>query len=173
MKKAMKKILIIGAIVVAIISLIAVYFFVIEPNFCKKQIVEQLDEIMAAPAQLIENEETPAMITFIEDRNGYELISVNRGWNSFAAKFKVFAPDVYSAVKKIEENEKKLTTDNVEEYVLRELEKAQIVETEVTLVCEKKGGKWTPILTSDFVDAYYGGTYRLQQEYLMGLVGEK
>jgi len=110
------------------------------------------------------------MIHHMEEKNGYELISLEEKDHFIIGTFRVFAPDLYAVAKTVD----KIDPDskNLEETVLDELNLAPIVEKEVSLVFERTEEGLSPILTSDFIDAYYGGAYRLYQEYLQVLAKE-
>ena len=59
-----------------------------------------------------------------------------------------------------------LVATNEEAEILKELAKASIVEKEVSIEFVKVNGEYKPQLTTEFLDAYYGGVYKLREEFL-------
>ncbi len=113
---------------------------------------------------------TPELIHQVEEKNGYELISLKENDHYLVGNFRVFAPDLYSVAKNVDKTNP--DSADLEETILNELSSAPVVEKEVSLIFERTEDGLSPILTSDFIDAYYGGAYRLYQEYLEILAKE-
>ena len=135
----------------------------------KEQALISLESALTVPS-IFSEEDPPEMILRVEQKNGYELIALEEQDHFVVGTFHVFAPDLYAVAKTVD----KIDPDskNLEKTVLDELNSAPIVEKEVSLVFEKTEAGLSPILTSDFIDAYYGGAYRLYEEYLLILAKE-
>ena len=139
-----------------------------KPNY-EEQAMTSLKVALTIPS-IFEEEETPELIRQVEEENGYELTSLEEKEHYVVCTFRVFAPDLYSVAKEVDDINP--DSEKLEKTVLKELDSAPIVEKEVSLVFEKTEDGLSPILTSDFIDAYYGGAYRLYEEYLQILAKE-
>lgn len=130
---------------------------------CDKSLQATLDSVQ------FDEEAIPLMIKLVEERNGYELLSIRKKEDTYVGILRVFAPDVYTAVKKVEKDDVKRAIEDMQRIIEEEIEKADIVETEIELKFQIEGENIVPILTSDFIDAYYGGVYRLREEIIKGV----
>ena len=57
--------------------------------------------------------------------------------------------------------------------ILDELKKASVIVSEEDLQFRLVDGKYQPILTDSFLDAYYGGIFRLREEWIASMVEEE
>ena len=128
--------------------------------------VQSLNQVLEFPKTVIPGEETPQILTLIEDRNGYALLSFEIEGDIAIGTFKVYCPDVYSVAKKIDSTMTNATKSELNAEILKELTNAQIIEKEISLEFEIIDGEYHPLLTTDFLDAYYGGVYQLREEIL-------
>lgn len=170
--KKNKAILIISVLSTILIAIIAVIVFFILGNSkpdLEKQTKKSLENALAI-STIIPDEATPEWILQVEKKNKYELISIEDKKTYAVGTFLVSSPDLYSVAKKVDEINPE--SSKLEETVSEELKKASIVKTEVTLIFKKTEEGLSPILTSDFLDAYYGGAYRLYEEHLQFLAKE-
>ena len=114
-------------------------------------------------AQLSEDEQAPAYVTMTEEKSSYEITSFVENGDLADALLLVRAPDLYSLLKEIEAREG-LTDEEKMAALEQELPNAGMLETEVAMQFQLVNGQWQPILTSEFMDAYYGGILRLRAE---------
>lgn len=125
-----------------------------------------LESVLTVPE--FENEVAePELVTALDERHGYELVSFSKNKSEAVAVLRVYAPDVYTCVKALPSE-----WDSAEEMaqaIAQSVSEAAIVEKEVELVFVKNGDEYQPVLTDEFVDAYYGGVLRLKEEYLLEL----
>ena len=126
-------------------------------------------ETVLADASIQTSVKEPEIVTVMDERHGYELISFAKKNKSEAvALLRVYAPDLYGCVKDLPEDWS--SEEEMGKEITRCVSEAAIVEKEVELVFVKNGDDYQPVLTEEFVDAYYGGVLRLKQEYLLELV---
>lgn len=110
-------------------------------------------------------EETPNYLLKMEEKSSYEIISLEeQEENIYAAVVRVTAPDLYSVVKNME-LEGELTEEQIDAAITAEIETADLVTTDVSMMFEYADEKWDPAFNEDFFDAYYGGIMRLRKEY--------
>ena len=157
-------------ILIALLFLIAGSIVVIVNNQKRKQeeirtnINHSLADTLCAPGELIEGEETPAFIIRLESMSSYQVLSLVQNDTYIVATLKVTAPDLYGVVEELEETSKAVSRDEALSLVDSALQDAPMVENEVELIFKMIDGQYEPVLTSEFLDAYYGGALRLQQE---------
>ena len=170
-----KKIFVLIGIAVVIIASVIVLIIVLNHQPPKDEVtppssgdsaVKSLDQILDIPKTIIPNEETPPTLTLIEERNGYELLSFKESADTAVGIFKVYSPDIYSVAKQIDSTMTNSTKEQLEAEILKELANAQIIEKEVSIEFIIVNGKYKPQLTAEFLDAYYGGVYKLREEFL-------
>ena len=155
-------------IIVAITITLILFLRSMKPNPEKmaKEALDRALDLSLATDQIKE----PEILTIMEEKNGYEIISIDEK-EEVVAKIKVYAPDLYSLAQKMSEYRWD-DEAQMEKEIIAQLEKEKIVEKEVQLVFIKGEKEYQPILTSDFVDAYYGGALRLKEEYLLKIMEE-
>lgn len=169
-----KKVLIIGIFVIFLIIAIVTICFVAQNVTSKKEAMNALNTRLSMPKTLVEGEETPATIQYIEESSNYTVLSFKQHFDGTAtAKIKVSALDLYTVVRELDSTKTQLNNDQLEMLILQGLKDAKRVETEMTLTFVKKNGVYQPQLTSEFLDAYYGGAFRLYEELLLEYVKEK
>ena len=125
---------------------------------------ETLDVVLYVPEE--QAEEEPDFLKEIEKRNGYEVISYEAVENGYSAVLRVYAPDVYGVAKKVDAYAPISDQEMLLQVLTEEMKEAQIVEREVELSFVETGDGYEPILTDEFMDAYYGGIIRLYEEML-------
>lgn len=133
-----------------------------------------LESALEACLQEAVSETDPAFLTAMEERNSFEVLSVTEsGDGTVKADLRVSAPDLLAAVAAVEG---KMTGTETQEQILAAMDEAvrsaELAESRVTLTFTYTDGRWAPVLTDDFLDAYYGGVFQLRSQYLSGLVGE-
>lgn len=170
MKK--KKFVLITAIIVAVIAIAAVAVLIVDNRTEREAAHEKLISELELPSMLIENEETPSFIENMESLNGYEILSFNTRGEYATARVKVYAPDLYTIAKELGKSAEGLNEEEIMNKVNEAVKDAPIVEREIELTFEKADGEYQPILTSEFLDAYYGGALQLREELLLESVKE-
>lgn len=113
-----------------------------------------------------EDEEPDELLAETESRSGYEVLSYTETETGVLVTFLVHAPDLYTVAKEIDENYEFETEEELKAAVIDAVGKAQIVEQEITMEFRKTDDGYEPILTMEFIDAYYGGVLKLLDEAL-------
>lgn len=121
---------------------------------------------MEAPIHEVDTEgiETPAFLHSIESRNGYELLSFENTQTGAVATMRVFAPDVYGVAKNLDSSNTYTNANALMDALDNALKTAPIVEKQVIIEYVLTEEGYAPILTAEFLDAYYGGIYQLRDE---------
>lgn len=129
----------------------------------KKTFETSLDMQFDAVKNMVEDEEVPEYLGELEARQSYKIVSFERDGNIADAVVLVKAPDFYTIVKEVDQMTE-LSKEEQQSVLAQKIKKGKMVETEVEMQFEYVDGKWSPILTGEFVDAYYGGILRLKSE---------
>ena len=130
----------------------------------EEQAKEALESVMESA--VIADEEPDELLVATESRSGYEVLSYSETDTGVLVTFLVYAPDLYTVAKEIDENYEFETKEELRNAVIEAIEKAEIVEQEVTLEFKETENGYEPMLTEEFFDAYYGGILRLLTEVL-------
>ena len=104
------------------------------------------------------------LLSETEYRNGFEVLSHSETETGVLVTFRVYSPDLYTVAKELDENYKFETEDELRVAVLNAIAEAEIIEKEVTIEFAETDKGYAPVLTMDFIDAYYGGVIRLFEE---------
>lgn len=136
----------------------------------KEQAQQQLELALAA-ADTASDENSPAFLKELDNRNGYEILTLSKSEEIYLATVCVYAPDVYAVARKLDNESGELTQGELAEQILNEIKSCELVEKEVQLVYRLQDGQYVPVLTEEFVDAYYGGVLRLYEDALEQLTG--
>ncbi len=163
-----KKAIVISICIAVLLSTIIVLIFVCAPsNSGEKEAIRSLRQTLQMPSTLVEGEETPLVITYIEKRSNYKFISFKKNKDGTAtAKVRVTAPNLYEAVKIVEENTDTFSETEIQNRLVEAMQQLPAIQKTVTLVFVKEQGVLQPELTSEFLDVYYGGIIRLREELL-------
>ena len=102
----------------------------------------------------------------IDERSGYSAVSFEATDSGAVATVKVYAPDLYNAVKKLDSDGVKRTEEELVAALEDAIKNAEIIEKEIKLEFTKTEDGYIPVLTSEFLDALYGGVFRLYDELL-------
>lgn len=113
-----------------------------------------------------EDEEPDEILAETESRSGYEVLSYTETEIGVLVTFLVYAPDLYTVAKEIDENYEFETEEELKAAVIDAIGKAQLIEQEMTIEFIKTDDGYEPILTMEFIDAYYGGVLKLLDEAL-------
>ena len=134
-----------------------------------------LENVLEAPILEvnIEGIETPAFLSSIESRNGYEIISFEKTLDGAIAILRVYAPDVYSVAKTLDSDNTYTNEDTLMTALDNAIKSAPIREKEVNLEYELTEDGYVPVLTAEFLDAYYGGIYQLRNEIIADAAEEE
>lgn len=76
----------------------------------------------------------------------------------------VYAPDVYNLAKELDAQGSAVNPDAMQAVLVEAVQNAPIVKNEVQLLFVLTDNGYKPILTGEFMDAYYGGVIRLLEE---------
>ena len=133
-----------------------------------------LGQVLEAPVLDVNTEgiETPAFLYAIESRNGYEILSFEKTQNGAVATMRVFAPDVYSVAKDLDSSNTYTNADTLMNELDNALRTAPLVEEQVVVEYILTEEGYAPVLTVEFLDAYYGGIYQLRNEMVADAVAE-
>lgn len=142
----------------------------VKPKAASKEVLKESLNTSIGLAAIVDPATDPEYLTKTEELNSFEIISFTADGELADAVVKVSAPDLYSTVKKIEAMEDKSTAEK-EAMLPAELAKAQITVTELEMQFELINGEWKPVITDEFLDAYYGGIGRLRSEYFAQIEG--
>ena len=112
------------------------------------------------------DEEPEGLLVESEARSGFKVLSCTETDAGVIVTFLVHAPDLYTVAKDIDENYTFETEEELKSALIDAIGKAQIVEQEVTIEFEKTDDGYEPILSIEFIDAYYGGILKLYNEKL-------
>lgn len=136
--------------------------------------VNALGNVLEAPILDVNTEgiETPAFLSSIESRNGYEILSFEKAQDGAVATMRVYAPDVYSVAKDLDSAHTYTSEDALMNALDNALRNASIVEKQVVIDYALTEEGYVPILTVEFLDAYYGGIYQLRDEIIADAAAE-
>lgn len=128
------------------------------------QVQNALQEVLTAA--MSGDEEPEGLLVESESRSGFKVLSCTETDTGVIVTFLVHAPDLYTVAKDIDENYTFETEEELQNAVIDAISKAEIIEQEVTIEFIKTGDGYEPILTTEFIDAYYGGVLRMLNEAL-------
>lgn len=133
-----------------------------------------LEQVLEAPILEVDTEgiETPAFLYSIESRNGYEILSFEKTQTGAVATMRVFAPDVYGAAKNLDSSNTYTDANTLMDTLDNSIKTAPIVEKQVVVEYILTDQGYAPILTAEFLDAYYGGIYQLRDEAIANTATE-
>ena len=133
-----------------------------------------MEQILEAPILAVDAEgaETPEFLRTIESRNGYEILSFEKTQTGAVATMRVFAPDVYTVAQKLDSSNTYTDANALMDELDYALKIAPIVEKQVMIEYFITDEGYTPVLTAEFLDAYYGGIYQLRDEKIAHAVME-
>ena len=133
-----------------------------------------LEQVLEAPIIEVDSEgiETPTFLYLIESRNGYEILSFEKTQTGAVATMRVFAPDVYGVAKNLDSSNTYTNTNVLMDALDNSLKTAPIVEKQVVVEYILTDQGYAPILTVEFLDAYYGGIYQLRDEAIANAAAE-
>lgn len=134
----------------------------------EEQAVAALDDMLDIPINEINTEgiETPAFLIDIEERNGYEILKFEKTESGAVALILVYAPDVYGVAKELDANGTFSSEADLSVALSQALQNAPIIEKQVSIYYTLTENGYVPNLTAEFLDAYYGGVYRLRDEIM-------
>ena len=165
MKKPSQKLILTAAAAVAVtvIAVITVIILVNSPKKATKEILEaSVDECIEFVK--LPDEKAPNYIGVLEERVSVTVKEFTSDGDTATATVTVTAPDLYTTVMELN-SRKDVTVDEIDRLLSEMLAKAEMLKTELTLDFYLDGdGEWTPFLTEEFLDAYYGGFLRLRDE---------
>lgn len=133
-----------------------------------------MEQILEAPILAVDAEgaETPEFLRTIESRNGYEILSFEKTQTGAVATMRVFAPDVYTVAQKLDSCNTYTDANALMDELDDALKIVPIVEKQVMIEYFLTDEGYTPVLTAEFLDAYYGGIYQLRDEKIAHAVME-
>ena len=128
----------------------------------EEQAKEALESVMNSTD--LADEEPDELLVATESRSGYEVLSYSETDTGALVTFLVYAPDLYTVVKDIDENHSFETDEELRNALINATKEAPLVEREVTLEFSLVDGEYIPLLNFEFFDAYYGGIFKLLNE---------
>lgn len=137
------------------------------------------DKALSAVDDLLEiqtinfDESAPEMLKIVDEENGYEMIEFEKTETGAEAVFRVYSLDLYTVAKNVDAKYSGEDQAEVERMIEEELENAELIEKQITVNFIKTDSGYYPRLTEEFIDAYYGGGYRLYQELMQSTVQEE
>ena len=143
-------------------------------EFSAESAANVLDQVLEAPILEVNTEgvETPAFLYSIDSRNGYEILSFEKTQTGAVATLRVFAPDVYGVANNLDSGNTYTDTNALMDALDSALKTAPIVEKQVAVEYILTDEGYAPILTAEFLDAYYGGIYQLRDEAIANAAAE-
>ena len=117
-------------------------------------------------ASTAEGEEPDELLTQAESRGGFEVVSCTETETGAVATIRVYAPNLYAVAKEIDENNQFESEEELRQAVIEAVGKAEIVEQEIPLEYVMTENGLEPVLSMEFIDAYYGGIFKLLEDAL-------
>ena len=140
----------------------------------ENMLVSSLSQALNNASNIVEDEKIPEYIAYLEEKSTFEVISAdNSNDTTINSKIKITAPDLYSTINKIKSEMDTIDENQFDKTILDELKKASVIVSEEDLQFKFVDGKYQPILTDSFLDAYYGGIFRLREEWIASMVEEE
>lgn len=130
----------------------------------KVQAQNSLQTILDASVE--EDEEPDELLTQAESRSGFEVLSCEETETGAVATIRVYAPNLYAIAKELDENNTFDSEEELRQAVIEAVGKAEIVEQEIPLQYVMTENGLEPVLSMEFIDAYYGGIFKLLAETL-------
>lgn len=170
-------------IVAAVTTLVVAAFVLVGCSLFNKDepIEEQIPDIEtqvygalndALNEAMSDDESSDELLTGTDNRNGFEVISYRETETGVVATLRVYAPDLCTVVEEIDENYVFETEEELRKVLIEAIEKADIVEQEVTIEFEKTEFGYEPIITIELIDAYYGGILKFYNETITNMQKE-
>ncbi len=130
---------------------------------------EQLQVVLERTFAQMQEGEAPEYLLAMEERAGFEVLSVTREEPSqtagrVTAQVRIWAPDLYSVIRDLEELTF-LSTQEMDTAMTAGVREARILESQVEIAFTWDGTLWVPELTDEFMDAYYGGLLTYRDEF--------
>ena len=119
------------------------------------------------------DENTDGFLTETESRNGFEVLSCEETDIGVSVTVKVYSPDLYAVAKEIDEHYIFETEEELQNAIIEGIGKAQIIEQEITMEFIKTEAGYEPVITMEFIDAYYGGVIKLIDDALSKMEAEE
>lgn len=164
MKKLSRRTILIIASVIAVVAIsIAVAVILTTPKKLNNEVLEASIDDCIASVQL-PGEETPEYISVMEESVIVTVLSFEKEDDIATALLRIKAPDLYTAAKTLNDSGS-FDPETIDSTLAELLRKADTVETELSMTFYLTDeGEWEPVLTEEFLDAYYGGVIRLRDE---------
>ena len=136
-----------------------------------EQARQQLDAALSV-ADSASGADAPAFLSEIDRLNGYDILELKKTEDTYLVTVRVYAPDVYTVAKTMDSENTEIPQEELAKEILIAITDSGLVEKQIQLVYEWREDQYIPILTEDFVDAYYGGVLRLYKESIEQVMGE-
>ena len=128
----------------------------------KGQAQRAIQELLDFSAE--DDKEQDELLTEAESRSGFEVLSCEETETGAVATVRVYAPDLYAVAKELDENNQFDNEEEMRKAVIEAVAKAEIIEQEVLLEYVMTENGLEPVLSMEFIDAYYGGIFKLLAE---------
>lgn len=150
----------VSAVITVVLALTAVFSNILTRNKAEKILASAL----TVSGTNIEGE--PELLAKIEQKNDFEINGLTKESSSYVAQVMVYSPDLYSIAKTLDLNNVWRSTEDVQKALESALDTAQPIQVQTSVIFDKTDKGYEPVLTTDFLDAYYGGVIQLYQDML-------
>ena len=163
-----KKMIVIIVAIVAIVLAASLIFTFSQKS--EDSIINSMESGLHAMLDTMEGSsaEQPAFLAEVDQLNGYEVLSCKKSETAYIATVRVYAPDLYSIAKKLDSDGITRTEEEMLEAISSEVKSATIIEKTLEVEFTETDSGYFPVLTAEFLDALYGGVFRLYDDILSG-----
>ncbi len=130
-----------------------------------KNLEQAMIDGLYAGSDLFESNDAE-FLTYIEENNEFKVISFEQSGDIVTAEVEVTSPDLYSAAINLASISVENNLDEVNKLLIEEMKKADSVKSVVEIEFEVSDNGIKAILTDEFLDAYYGGVFKLREKQL-------
>lgn len=131
------------------------------------QVENALEAVLDMVVSLEENPDD--LLTVTASRCEFEVLSCDDTEIGASVTILVKAPDLYTVAKEIDANQVFETDEELQNAVVEAITTAQIVEQEIMIEFRETENGYEPMLTMEFLDAYFGGVFKLLDEVLANM----
>ncbi len=134
------------------------------------QLEEALSKELDGNSQVFDNENEPEFVSYIENKSSYNIVSFTEDDGVITANIEVDSPDLYTAVNDIANTD--LEDENeINQLLIQNMKEQPLLHNTVELEFLVTNNGINAVLSDYFLDAYYGGVFRLRNE-AMGINSE-
>ena len=129
-----------------------------------QKVESTLDSVLVVLDEGTTNE--PTFLSIIDNKNDYEILAVEETESGIIAIIKVVSPDLYNIAKKLDSDGAVRTEEELFVAISNEVANADLIETQIEMEFILTEDGLSPVITSTFLDALYGGVFRLYDDIL-------